>query len=187
MKDNLITKISLEDFKRIAPKGYKAVKEYHLKDGRVCYEEDIEKERNQHLLSDGRQDLNFIRDQMEGAYHMKVWKEVDIIAEVVENLVETKKGNYVVVALSKDPEEEEIKYEMENTYMFNGEHTDREHAISNLRWKYAYLGRFRTTTYDIYMDIDKLYSIRDYYEYRTDDWFRIPKKTTKVVYMIKKD
>ena len=190
-ENNIVTKISLEDFKKLNPIGYEVVREYHLKGiDRPVYEDEIEAERNKHLLPDGRQDLNFIRDQMEGSYHKKVWKPVDIVKEVIENLAETEVGNYVVVAIAKDPPEDEIKHEMENTYMFDGgerAHADREHAISNLRWNYCYPGRFGTTTYDLYMDIDKLYSIRNYYEYRTNDLFRIPKNITKVIYMIPKE
>ena len=185
MKNNIITKISLEDFEKLGIKGLKLVREYHLKD-RVCYEEDLERERNQHLLPDGRQDLNFIRDQMQGSWHKFVWKEVDILKEVIENMAETEKGNYVVVCIAKEPTEDAIQDRM-GFYNYQGVKNSREEAIELARNDFCYRDRFQTATYDIYMDIDKLYSIRNYYEYRTNDFFRIPKSITKVIYMISKD
>ena len=191
MKDTLITKISLEDFKKLNVVGLKLEKEFYLKDREnPVSEEELEKERNEHLLLNGKQDLNFIAEQMEGSYHKKVWKPFDVTSEVIENLAETQQGNYVVVCLAKEPPEDEIKKEMETTYTFEDgvrRHTNRKEAISNLRWNYCYMGQFSTTTCEIYMDIDKLYSVRNYYEYRTSDYFRIPKDITKVIYMISKE
>ena len=185
MKDNkFITHISLEDFKKLNPVCYRLEKKYfdRVTNESITDTNLIEMCHNIDLVNTV-EDLERVKKASKTLCHKMIWEKVNIIDEVMDSMAETKDDNCVLVAIHTEPTKEELE-EIKSTY---ADHYTDEDLYNIALYHNCYMSRFSTATYDVYMDIDTIYSIRDYWEYRSDDFFRIPKNETKAVYMIHKN
>ena len=194
-----VTYINFEDFKKLGLKGYNHRKHYYDKNGIRVSDEKAFVEVPEQVI-DGITIPKHYHPAY--AYSKICWEEVDL-TEIVKTEIDyvSKEyqedvDKYICLAVYKDiPAEVMDKYYESNAGKLDTmtglpltEAQRKEDALHQALYEYSYLDKYMTMlgaqTYLIRFGVEKLYSIRDYYETR-DDYFRIPKKQTKAIYLIK--
>lgn len=191
-----ITEISLKDFLKLDLWGYERRKHYYDEKGRR-----IDDTKAFVLVPEEVVDGVTIKEHYHPAYkYSKLsWDQVNLVEKVkaeidfikCEKIVEE---HTICLAIHIEPDESYVK-------AINVDHLvdtatgkpltslqkfDVKHSMALDEYSYLdkYLTKEGSQTYLLATGITKLYSTRDYYECR-DEYFRIPKKETSAIYLIK--
>jgi len=169
MKNNFITEISLEDFKKLNLIGYRNTKVYFNEKGF----ETIEEKSNSYKF---------------------LMRPLSINDELDKNIKYCKENNWnkIAIAIHVEPSEEEIEEGMKS-FTFDTKTCKRRNLNRDEAYEFAlldasYLDKFMNRfsghqTFQIGCGIDHIYSNRDYW-YATEDYWKVKKKETKAIYLI---
>lgn len=195
-----LTKISLDDFKKLGLKGYEHKKYYYNESGqKIPYEETYKVVPEQIVDGVLIKEHNYY---LPNCYSKVLWQEVDLSQKVEDKIRYIKQENpewlnrYIVIAIHKDIDLKRLeRYYKETEGMHDvltgkllTEDMRREEAFHRALYDYSYLDKYSTPqgaqTYLLSCGVKHLYSVRDYF-YEKDTKFRIAKTHTKAVYLIK--
>ena len=172
-----ITKISLEDFKKLRLKGYEHRMHFYQKTEEG--EKPIKHKDIGEFVTDSRGGQHYVT--FDNTYSRAEWDEVDLTKIVEENIEYSKHYGYtnpICVAIHKQGDKKKILFDLPFPEIDN-KHIE---LISG-----SYLNKYLTPggaqTYLLRCNVKHLYSKRNYF-YTTDDYFEIDKRETKAVYLI---
>ena len=185
-KCKLITEISLEDFLKLNLTAYEYRKHYYnSKNKEITYEETGE------WVTDSKGGKHWC--VFDGTFSRLLWNKVSLNEIVLENIEFSEKEGFgnkcICVAIHDIPSEEEVQQEYEK---FNDELPNNCWTIEDIRsmllFNNSYLDKYLTRsgnqTYLLRCDVPHLYVEKRKF-CTHDDYFEIPKRGTKAVYLVR--
>ena len=185
-KCKLITEISLEDFLKLNLTAYEHRKHYFNAKG-----EEISYEKTGEWIADSKGGKHWCA--FNGTFSKLSWDEVSLNELVLENIEFSNKENFenkcICVAIHDIPSNEEIKQKYEEIHnLFPNNRWTLEDVRSSLLLDNSYLDKYLTPigsqTYLLRCDVPHLYVEKRKF-CTHDDYFEIPKKGTKAVYLVR--